>query len=301
VPRRSVLVALIVAQGALALAACRSAGAGGVRPARPRSGGVAASVFADDAARDARRPGPPGVLGELERRHGGAWAPVFRSLDPSWTVVGLPPGAYRTRVRTRLDDAGRATGVRERMAEVEVRDGMVARVEIVLQPSGALVAGAVAVATAAAVMHEVLDYDELRKHGAPAKGEGAAGVGLVIDLRLAEREDGAPDREGPVVTSHFPSAGALVAPRRPRIVLALSEPLRDARVPDDAVAVRGEASGLIAGATAYDPERWWIVWQPKGKLPAGQTIHVTLGASAVADVRGNTMRGAVSFAFLTAL
>jgi hypothetical protein len=296
-PRRAAVLRWTVVIAQLALAGCATAGGAA---ARVESGGVTVQVFADEAAVRARRPGPAGAVGELERRLGERWVTVFRTLSPAWAVAGLPPGGYRVRVRSRVNDAGREVRVRERVAEIEVAGGELAGVELVLDSGAAMVAGAAAAATAAAVMREVLDYERLRRPP-PAGGSPAGVPARVFDLRLAEREAGEPDRGPPVVTAHLPQDGALVSARRPHIVLALSEPPGAAALLAGALTVTAEADGPVAGTAAVDRERWWVVWEPEAALPAGRTLRVTLAAGAVADAAGNALQGAVSFTFVTAL
>lgn len=102
------------------------------------------------------------------------------------------------------------------------------------------------------------------------------------------------------MTSHFPAEKALVAARRPRIVLAFSEPLNAAELEANGVTVLAEKAGLVPGVVSYDQEHWWVVWQPQADLPPDDTVHVTLAADAVEDLAGNEMESAMSFAFATA-
>ncbi|MCX7896168.1 MAG: hypothetical protein N2447_09510, partial [Thermoanaerobaculum sp.] len=92
-------------------------------------GGVALVVYADDAGRRAGRPGPEVVLSELERREGGRWQPVFRSLSSRWAVTGLPPGAYRVRFPVRLDAAGNLVPLSQKPRKFRVEPGDLVQVE----------------------------------------------------------------------------------------------------------------------------------------------------------------------------
>jgi hypothetical protein len=295
-------LALVASQLVLGLSGCVSVRATGTRTVPGPGGGVSVRVFADDTARREQRPGPAGVMGELERKEQGGWAPVFRSLDPTWAVAGLPAGTYRLRVPARLDEAGNVLRIEERAAELKVKEGQVTEAEIVLKhvDTGAVVVGAVAVVIAAVLLHEWLKGHDLPEPPRPPDELLEAIVWVSIDLHPSPGWSGPADREPPMVTSHFPAAGALVAAHRPRIVLSFSEPLQAGELEADAVAVLADTGGLIPGVVSYDQERWWVVWQPQADLPAGDTIHVTLAAGAVEDLGGNEMEGAVSFTFATA-
>jgi hypothetical protein len=300
--RRVIAVALLVTQGAVSLTGCLSVRETGTQTVPGPGGGVSVQVFADDDARHARRPGPAGVLGELERNEAGAWAPVFRSLDPTWAVAGLPPGTYRLRVPARLDEAGNVVRIDEKAIELKVKEGQVTQAEIVLKhvSTGAVVAGAVAVVLAAVLLHEWLDDNGLPEPPLPPPELLEAIVWVSIDLHALPGWSGPADSQPPLVTSHFPAAGALVAARRPRIVLALSEPLRAEEIEPAGVTVLAEKGGLIPGVVTYEAESWWLTWQPQADLPADDTIHVTLAAGAVEDLGGNEMESAVTFTFATA-
>lgn len=304
-PRRTLAIALIVTQSLLFLPGCVSVRETGTHAATEPGGGVAVQVFADDGARKAKKPGPSGVLGELDRREHDAWVPVFRSLDPVWAVAGLPPGRYRLRVPARLDDAGNVVRIDEKATELKVRDGQVTDAAIVLShvDTGAIVVGVVAVAVAAVLLHDWLKHHDLPKPPPPPPpppGLTNAAVWLSIDLHGTTGWNGPADREPPMVTSHFPTTGALVAARRPKVVLSFSEPLKADPVESAAITVLSEKGGLIPGQISYDQEHWWVVWEPQSDLPRGDTVHVTLAAGAVEDLAGNEMDKPVSFTFTTA-
>jgi hypothetical protein len=301
-PRRAIAIALIVTQAALGLSGCVSVKATGTQSVPGPGGGVSVQVFADDDARKHHKPGPAGVLGELDRRENGQWVPVFRSLDPTWAVAGLPAGDYRLRVPARLDEAGNVVRIDEKAASLKVREGQVSDAEIVLKhvDTGAVVAGAVAVVIAAVLLHEWLKDHDLPEPPRPPDDLLNAIVWVSIDLHASPEWSGPADRTPPMVTSHFPAEKALVAARRPRVVLAFSEPLRAGELAPAGITVLAEQGGLVPGVISYDDEHWWVVWQPQADLPEGDTVHVTLAADAVEDLAGNEMEGPVSFAFATA-
>jgi len=301
--RQPLAVALLVLHAAWLAGGCVSVKASATRPAEGGGGGVAVEVYASDAARRAGSLGPEGVLGELERKTGGGWQTVFRSLNPSWAVVGLPAGTYRVRFPARLSPAGDVE-LLARPAEkrITVRDGVITDVRVTLShvPAALVAAGVVTVVVAAVLLAKFLDDHELPKPPVPPPElvELAFYVSLDLTQMAAWREMG--DRQAPVVTSHFPAAGALVAARRPRVIFAFSEPLAPRSLRGDAVAVLGEASGLVAGVVSYDADHWWVTWTPAQDLSPGDVFHVTLAAEAVQDAAGNTLSGPTSFSFTTA-
>ncbi|MEW6338478.1 MAG: Ig-like domain-containing protein [Acidobacteriota bacterium] len=298
--RRTVAILLVLGQ--MILSGCVSVRQTGSRPADGAGGGVAVRVFPDDAARKAGAPGPSGVLGELERREGGGWRPVFRSLDPSWTVAGLAPGTYRVRFPAMLDESGNVVRMDEKAFTVEVREGRITETEVTLRHvDKALVAAGVVVAIAAAiVLADFLDDNDLPDLPLPPPEVAEAAFYITMDIIHSVTWQGLGDNLPPAITSHFPAQGALVAARRPKVIFAFSEPLAATEVEGQGVTVLGERSGLVAGDLAVDVEQWWLVWTPRQDLEPADTFHVTLAADAVEDARGNELREAVSFTFGTA-
>ena len=61
----------------------------------------------------------------MQRQDGKTWVPVFRSLNPTWTVVDLPPGSYRLRFPARLDEAGNVVRLGDNATGVAVKEGSV--------------------------------------------------------------------------------------------------------------------------------------------------------------------------------
>ncbi len=301
-PRRALAVLLAIGQLTLMLSGCMSVRTTGSRPFEGPGGGVSVQVFADDSAHRAGRPGPAGILGEVERRAGGGWVPVFRSLNPAWTVAGLPPGKYRVRFPARLDEAGNVVRLSDKGATVEVKDGAVTDVRAVLDhvSTGLVVLGVVTVVAIAVILTK-----ESRDHGLPLPPPPPpellnAVFYVSINLAASSGWERAARSLPPVVTSHFPAAGAVVAARRPRVVFSLSEPLRPTSLKAESVSVLGEASGLIPGQVSYDAENWWVVWQPAVGLAPGDTFHVTLAQDAVEDAAGHELTAPVTFSFRTA-
>ncbi len=284
---------------ALLLAGCTSIRQVGSRPFEGDGGAVRVRVFADDEARKAAAVLSAPIVGELERREGGRWRPVFRSLEPSWTVAGLSPGRYQVSFSARLNAAGEVEGLERSVTQrVDVVAGELAEVELVLDHvSPAMVAaGAVAIVVAAVLLHEWLD--DLDLPSPPTPPVWAAETVFWIALDLADEPRGWVERPvGPTVTSHFPAAGARVESRRPRVLFALSEPLDPGSVEAGTIAVTTSEGEPVPGLTSYDAGHWWIVWEPEDELPAGRILHVALDAEGLAERSGAPFAGAVGFDF----
>lgn len=264
-------------------------------------GGVEVHVFPDDDARKAGAPGPRFVVGALERRDGGAWYPVFRSLEPAWTVVDLPPGKYRLRFSAVLDEAGNAVRIDDAGRTFRVKAGQVTEVEATLDhfPTALVVAGVVTAVVAAVLLHDWLEDHDLPVPPPPPPLLADAIFHVTVNVAAFHGWGPAyPDRP-PVVTSHFPEDGALVAARRLRVIFAASEPLDPDEVGAETVTVLGERSGLVPGQVAYDLERWWVIWEPYDDLPRDDTFHVTLDPEEVEDLGGREMPTFSSFTFRT--
>jgi hypothetical protein len=270
------------------------------------TGGIALKVFADDAALRAQSPGPRGLFIELERREAGdRYTPVFRSLEPSWSVMGLPAGEYRLRFPARLDEWGNAVALDQKPRRVKVHAGEVTEVETVLSHVnyGLIAAGVVTAVVAAVLLEDWLDTHDLPDPPLPPlPPPPVLDAVFWVTLDIATTPEiwmPAGPATAPVVTSHFPPSDALVAARRLRVTFALSEPLAVNRIASDAVTVLAEEAGLVPGSTSYDPEHWWIVWDADEELPRADLLHVTLAAESVNDLRGDEMEGPVSFQFRT--
>ncbi|KAB2960916.1 MAG: hypothetical protein F9K16_11515, partial [Thermoanaerobaculia bacterium] len=264
---------------------------------------VRVGVFADDGARRAGNLLPGSIAGALERRErGGAWVPVFRSLDSSWAVAGLAPGRYRIRFDAALDPAGRAEALERPVAEtVEVRDGEAVEVEVILDHvSPAMVAaGAVGVVIAAVLLHEWLDGLDLPAPPRPPAWAVETAFWVTLDL-ASSRPAWVPRESSPQVTSHFPREGDVVAAPRVRVVFALSEPIGSERLGDDAVTVETAGGELLPGRVAWDARRWWVTWEPDGDLPRSTRLRATLDGARIVDAAGHALAGPVRFEFETA-
>ena len=300
--RRAVAILLVVGQLSLTLSGCISVKATGVHPIPGPGGGVAITVFADDSARGDGRPGPAGVLGELDRRDGGAWRTVFRSLDPRWTVVGLPAGEYRVRFPARLDDSGNVVRLSDNATGVAVKDGEVTEVRAVLDHVSP---GLAVLAVITVVVIVYILATQTHDHGLPTPPPPPPWLAdmifqVAVDITFSPAEGGPRPAPPPAVTSHFPAEGALVAARRPRVLFSMSEPLPPGNVKAGAVTVLGEASGLVPGQVSYDAEHWWVVWAPGADLAPGDTFHVTLAREGVEGAAGKEMEKPASFTFKTA-
>lgn len=263
-------------------------------------------VFPDDAARRAQRPGPAGLMSELQRSELGGWETIFRSLDPTWTVMGLIPGTYRLVFPARLDREGNVVKLDEKPHTLRVKAGQVLETETVLRHvSGALVAAGVITTVAVAVLlHDWLkDHDPPLPPPPPLPPQVVAQIFYVgVDIALSAPWHQVPVNGVagvPVITSHFPEDGALVATPRIRLAFALATPLVGGELKASGVTVLGEKSGLIPGVTSYDGQHGWIVWSPSIDLSRGDTFHVTLAKDAVETASGDELPQATSFTFRT--
>jgi hypothetical protein len=297
--RRLLALLLVVGQLTLLVNGCVSVQATGSHAASGPGAGVAVRVFPDDSARRAGRPGPQGVLGELENKVSGRWVPVFRSIEPSWTVAGLPPGRYRLRFPARLDDSGNVVKLAETATLLDVEAGRITEVRAVLQhvPTALVVAGVVAVVVVGVAVAKALQDHDLPTPP-PLPPELAEAV-FYVSMNLAFSHWG-PDSPPPQVTSHFPADNAVVAARRPRVVLSFTQALAPTGLRADGVLVLGEKSGLVEGQVSYDREHWWVVWEPRRDLPPDDVYHVTLSRDAVTDPAGHELVAPVTFSFRTA-
>ena len=263
--------------------------------ARSGSGGIALRVYGDDDARKAGQPGPRGLFVELERKAGKEWEPVFRSLEPGWSVMGLAPGTYRLNFPFRLDDQGREMALDERPRKVRVRAGEVTEVDAVLEhvDKGLIVVGVIAAVVAAVLLDDWLgDHDLPTPPLPPPPHEVLDAVFWVsLDLATTPFEPWSPvgPSRAPQVTSHFPPDDALVATRFLRVNFTLSEPIDAARFAENCVELSGNRSGFLPGRARYDADRWWIVWESDDELPRDETIRATLYADCVANAHGLTL------------
>ena len=294
--------ALALILSGLLFASCFSTQAVGRRPSAGRGGGVAVQIFPDDDSRKAGLALPGGIVGELERLEGRQWVPVFRSLDPRWTVLGLKPGKYRVRFPARLDDAGNEVPLDSRSEVVRVRADQVTEVETVVEhvPPALVAAGVVTAVVAAALLWDWLDTHDLPAPPlTPPPPEVVAAVfHVAVEVAIASEGSGpVVDGAPPFVTSHFPEDGDWVAARRVRVTFAMSEPIDPREVDPDAIVVVGERSGPIPGRVSYDPSHWWIVWEPLEDLPRDEELEVTLAPGSVEDLTGMELDDSTSFRF----
>lgn len=302
--RRSLLFRLAaLSQVILLLSGCLSMRTTGKAKTTGEGGGVAVKIYPDDDARKAKQLATGSIVGELQRNEKGKWVPVFRSLDPKWTVLGLPPGDYRLRFPARLDDQGNVVALDTTEKRIRIKKGEVVQVDTTIEhfPTALVAAGVVTAVVAAVLLHDWLeDHDLPLPPLPPPPPELLDAIFYVsIDVPGPQPWPGAVVASSPVVTSHFPEEGALVASRRIRLTFALSEPIDADELEQDGVAVLGEKSGLVPGHVRYDAGHWWVIWEPDGDLPREDLFHVTLAADAVEDHQGHELAAPVSFSFRT--
>jgi hypothetical protein len=291
------------ALGLLALLAfgCATARQAGRVPSGSSEAGVRVAVFADDDARDAGTVLDEAISGVLERKERGAWSPIFRTLEPAWTVAGLSPGRYRVRFDLALDPAGQPEALDRPVVETfDVRAGEVTEIEVILDhvSPAAVAAGAVAIVIAAVLLHEWLDDLDLPTPPAPPHWAAEAAFWVTLDL-ASEPAIWVPRDLSPQVTSHFPRDGDLVAAARVRVVFALSEPIDATSLDPQTIRVDTADGEPVPGRVEWDPARWWLTWEPEQDLPRDTTFVVTLDAGAVVDPAGEPLRASEVFEFST--
>lgn len=291
------------ALGLIALIAlgCATAREAGRVPSGGAEAGVRVAVFADDDAREAGTILDEAISGVLERKERGTWIPVFRTLEPVWTVAGLSPGRYRVRFDLALDPAGQPEALDRPVVETfEVRAGEVVEVEVILDhvSPAAVAAGAVAIVIAAVLLHEWLDDLDLPTPPVPPHWAVDAAFWITLDL-ATEPAVWVPRDLSPQVTSHFPHDGDVVAAARVRVVFALSEPIDVDSLDSAAIRVETVDGEPVPGRLDWDPARWWLTWEPADDLPRDTTFVVTLEAGAIADPAGSPLRTAETFEFST--
>ncbi len=161
-----------------------------------------------------------------------------------------------------------------------------------------MAAGAAAVVVAAVLLHDYLDDHDLPLPPPPPPDFVNAVFWVTLDL-ASEPPQWRPAHSAPLVTSHFPLSGDLVAARRVRVVFALSEPIEGADLAPDAVTVDDDAGNAIPGRVSWDAQRWWVVWDPARDLPRGARLTARLDPTRVVDRSGRPMTSGESFSFST--
>lgn len=267
-------------------------------------GGVEVRVFESDHELQPGSVGPPDVVGRLEKRQDGAWRTIFRTRGSNWLVVGLAPGRYRVLVGPPPDRQGRGARSEEKRRVLDVVAGEISRWQVLLDDRpGAqqvgLALGAAALVAGAFLLEDSVDHEPVPPECLP---DDAALV--AEELEAAAARDELPEENfgtlDPVLFSHFPAAGAVVAGDHLRIVVALSQPLGQESIDPRAIVVRTAQGEEIPGRVGFDPYNWWLTWSPKGSLPAAAELRVTVSAPGATDWAGNDLTGARLFSFRTA-
>lgn len=284
------------------LASCATMREVGRSPIAGERGAVRVAVFADDDTRAAGRLLGEPIAGVLERRRDGHWQPLFRSLEPSWSVAGLDPGRYRVRFDRRLDARGRPENLERPVQQtLEVRAGEAVDVELILDHvSPEMVAvGVVAAVVAAIVLHEWLDDHGLPHPPPPPAWALDAAFWVTLDVAARSGPVWVPNLPAVQVTSHFPRAGEVVPAERVRVVFVLSEPVEGERLGEDAVVVSDDEGVEVPGSTHWDASQWWIVWEPAEALPADRRLFAELLTDHFLAATGRALAGATGFDFET--
>ena len=292
---------LILGQASLLLTSCMSVQARPGPPSEGPGGGVAVQVFENDESLRAGHPGPGGIMGELQRRRGSGWETVFRSLSPTWAVTGLSAGKYRVAFPARLDSAGNIVRLDASPRDLAVTEGRITEVQVVLShvSTGAVVVGVVAAVAAAVLLSDFLSDHDLPEPPLPPPELVDVAFQVSLDLAVAAPWVSVSDHLAPVITSHFPANGAVVAAARPRVVFSFSEPLQAGSIGSGAVTVLGESSGIVPGTVSYDAANWLVTFSPQQDLRRGETFHVTLDVGQIEDAAGNEPEQPASFTFTT--
>lgn len=303
-PRTRPVRAVAFLLSVLLLAGCLSTQTVGRSPSAGQGGGVAVRIFSDDDARAAGLLLSGGIVGELERREGNHWVPVFRSLDSRWTVLGLKPGKYRLRFPARLDETGKEVALEEKPEVIRVRADQITEVDTVVEhvPKALVAAGIATAVVAAVLLHDWLDAHDLPTPPLPAPPPEVVEAVFHVAVQAAVAWDGPEAPHGgapPFVTSHFPEDEDLVAARRVRVTFAMSEPIDPGEIDPEAVIVEGERSGQIPGRVSYDPSRWSVTWEPLEDLPRDEAFQVTLVPGSVEDLMGMDLDSSATFFFRT--
>ena len=265
-------------------------------------GGVEVRVFESHRDVQAGSVGPPDIVGRLEKMQDGGWRTIFRTRGPSWLVVGLAPGRYRALVSPFPDAQGRGAHSKEMRRVIDIEAGAISRLQAVLGDrsvakkrvglavgAAALVAGAILLddsiepVPAECLPYETLAGEELES--TPAGEE------------LPQENFGGLD---PVLFSHFPAAGTVVAGDELRIAVALSQPLSRGAIDPRAIVVRTAQGEAIPGRVGFDRYNWWLVWSPEGPLPAATELRVTVSVPGATDWAGTDLSAASLFTFRTA-
>ena len=87
---------------------------------------------------------------------------------------------------------------------------------------------------------------------------------------------------------------------RPRVVFALSEELSAGALEEESITVRDRNGVRQAGTVSWDPEHWWVVWEPERDLPPGEELTVRLDAGSVENLDGVELGEDVVFTFRSA-
>jgi hypothetical protein len=269
-------------------------------------GGVSLTIYADDDARKAGTPGPPGLSSQLSCLQDGTWVSVFRSLQPVWTVTGLPAGRCRVSFPQRFDESGELQALDEKSRNLRVRDGEVTEVEATLShvSTGLIVAGVAVGVVAAVLLHDWLGDADLPTPPLPPEPPpwwiADLAAHIVIDLALAPRAHvEGPYGPGPVVSGHHPANLATVEADGLEIVFSLAQAVELQRIDSGGVEVLDSRGARVSGYLQYDAEQWWLVWRPDEPLRSGESYHVTLAADAVTDVQGRGFPRDLAFYFST--
>ena len=292
---RPVAGLLLVALAPLALDGCVSVGLTRSPAGDGETGEVAVSVYRKTAERNAGVLVAFPVLSELQKVEGGARTTVARSMAPTWSVPGVPPGRYVLRVARKIDEHGDVVPLKKPYSrEFDVAAGQRVEAAVVLEkvPVGWIVLAAVTVVLLVVLAIELAEEVDLPPPPLPA-----ADLFLHVALALPWGSASGPGAVEPGVADVFPAPGSVVAARRVAVSFLMSRPLDPGAVEADAVLAVGSLSGEIPGEVTWQAGDQLLRFTPSRDFRSGEEVTVTLDLGRIASADGRNGSGRASTTF----
>jgi len=293
---RPVAGLLLVALAPLALDGCVSVGLTRSAAGDGETGEVAVSVYRKTAERNAGVLVAFPVLSELQKVEGGARTTVARSMAPSWSVPGVPPGRYVLRVARKIDEHGDVVLLKKPYSrEFEVAAGQRVDAAVVLEkvPVGWIVLAAVTVVLLVVLAIELADEVDLP----PPPALPVSDLFLHVALAFPWGSATGPGTVEPGVADVFPAPGSVVAARRVAVSFLMSRPLDPGAIEADAVLAVGSLSGEIPGEVAWQAGDQLLRFTPSRDFRSGEEVTVTLDLGRIASADGRSGSGRASTTF----